>query len=97
MSITQDYEEIKKRIGVKKYSALDRYIQKFGKNAEWNKGIKEIRPIEDIKQWEEKYFELHEKCKPIFIEDVVMNKEEWNKFENWYNNEKNKHKKRGAR
>ena len=27
---------------------------------------------------------LHKKCKPIFIEDVAMNKEEWEKFEKWY-------------
>ena len=84
MSISEDYERLRKKLGNKKYKALDRYIQEFGKSEEWHQGIIDIRPIEDIKEWEKKYFELHQKCKPIFIEDVVLNQEEWKKFEKWY-------------
>lgn len=100
MSITQDYERLRKQIGNKKYNALDKYIQIHGKSEEWHQGIKAIRPIEDIKEWEKKYSELHEKCKPIFIEDVVMNQEEWDKFEQWYKENKEhsrKYKERGER
>ena len=37
-------------------------------------------------------FELHNKCKPIFIEDVVMNETEWEKFNKWYSENKVKQK-----
>ena len=78
MSISQDYEKLRMQLGNKKYEALDEYIRTFGKVHEWHQGIKDIRSIENIKEWEDKMFDLHRKCKPIFIEDVVMN--EWKKF-----------------
>ena len=84
MSIMQDYEEYRKQIGAKKYDAIDEYIQLFGKTKEWEDGIKEIRKIKDIQEWEKQNKELHKRCKPVFIEDVVMNQEEWEKFEDWY-------------
>lgn len=84
MSITEDYEEYRKQIGSKKYEAIDEYIQLFGKPKEWEKGIKEIRKIEDTQEWERQNTELHKRCKPVFIEDVVLNPEEWEKFEYWY-------------
>ncbi len=90
MSITQDYEKIRMQLGNKKYEALDEYIRTFGKVHEWNQGVKNIRNIENIKEWEDKMLELHKKCKPIFIEDVVMNETEWDKFEKWYENNKDK-------
>ena len=52
MSITQDYEKLKKQLGAKKYKALEEYINTFGKIKEWERGIKEIRQIEDISEWE---------------------------------------------
>ena len=91
MSITQEYEMFKKQIGTKKYKALEEYINTFGKIEEWERGIKEIRQIEDVNEWEKANTDLHQRCKPVFIEDVSMNEEEWNKFEEWY---KNKYKKK---
>ena len=73
MSITQDYEKLRMILGNRKYEALDEYIKTYGKVSEWHQGIKEIRHIENIKEWEDKMLELHKKCKPIFIEDVVVN------------------------
>ena len=35
-------------------------------------------------------FDLHQKCKPIFIDDIVMNDAEWNKFEKWYEENKDR-------
>lgn len=84
MSIMQDYEEYREQIGAKKYDAIDEYIQLFGKTKEWEEGIKEIRKIKDIQEWEKQNKELHKRCKPVFIEDVVLNREEWEKFEDWY-------------
>ena len=92
MSITQDYEKLRMKLGNKKYEALDEYIKIHGKVSEWHQGIKETRNIENVKEWEEKMFELHNKCKPIFIEDVVMNETEWEKFNKWYSENKVKQK-----
>ena len=86
MSITQEYEMFRKQIGIKKYKALEEYINTFGKHDEWEQGIKELRNIEDVNEWESEYVKLHERCKPILIEDVSMNETEWKKFEEWYKN-----------
>lgn len=92
MSITQDYEKLRTILGNRKYEALDEYIKTYGKVSEWHKGIKDIRHIENVKEWEDKMLELHKKCKPIFIEDVVMNEAEWDKFEKWYESNKDRFK-----
>ena len=85
--MTQDYERFRKQIGNRKYDALEHYIDTHGKIAEWEQGIKDIRKIEDIAKWEE----------PIFIEDVSMNENEWNKFEKWYQKNYEKKKNKEAR
>lgn len=97
MSITQDYERFRRKIGNKKYDALEHYIDTHGKIEEWEQGIKDIRKIEDIKKCEEEYSKLHQRCKPIFIEDVSMNESEWNKFEKWYQKNYEKKKNKEAR
>ena len=84
MSMMQDYEILRRQLGTKKYKALEEYINTYGKIEEWEQGIKDIRSIEDINEWEKANTELYQRCKPIFIEDVVMNEQEWNKFEKWY-------------
>ena len=84
MSIIQDYEELRNIIGHKKYDAIEQYVETFGNIKEYDEGVKKIRGIKDINKWEDEMQKLHKKCKPIFIEDVAMNKEEWEKFEKWY-------------
>ena len=84
MSIMQDYEELRNIIGHKKYDAIEEYVETFGNIKEYDEGVKKLRGIKDINKWEDEMQKLHKKCKPIFIEDVAMNKEEWEKFEKWY-------------
>lgn len=84
MSIMQDYEELRNIIGHKKYDAIEEYVETFGSIKEYDEGVKKLRDIKDINKWEDEMQKLHKKCKPIFIEDVAMNKEEWEKFEKWY-------------
>lgn len=84
MSIMQDYEELRNIIGHKKYDAIEQYVETFGNIKEYDEGVKKLRGIKDINKWEDEMQKLHKKCKPIFIEDVAMNKEEWEKFEKWY-------------
>lgn len=84
MSIMQDYEELRNIIGHKKYDAIEEYVETFGNIKEYDEGVKKLRDIKDINKWGDEMQKLHKKCKPIFIEDVAMNKEEWEKFEKWY-------------
>ncbi len=84
MSITEDYEEIRRRIGPRKYKGIEDYIDEFGKKDKWHKETKKLREIEDTNEWERKYLELCKECKPLFIEDVFLNEKEWKKFEDWY-------------
>lgn len=84
MSIMQDYEELRNIIGHKKYDAIEEYVETFGNIKEYDEGVKKLREIKDITKWEDEMQKLHKKCKPIFIEDVAMNREEWEKFEKWY-------------
>lgn len=86
MSIMQDYEELRNIIGHKKYKAMEEYIEKFGNINKYDEGVKKLREIQDINKWEDEMQKLHKECKPIFIEDVAMNREEWEKFEKWYSN-----------
>lgn len=84
MSITEDYEEIRNRIGTRKYKGIEDYIDKFGNKSRWKKESKKLREIEDVNEWEKQYIKLCKECKPLFIEDVFLNEEEWKKFEVWY-------------
>ena len=68
----------------KNKKAIEQYIETFGNIKEYDEGVKKLRGIKDINKWEDEMQKLHKKCKPIFIEDVAMNKEEWEKFEKWY-------------
>ncbi len=84
MSIMQDYEELRNIIGHKKYDTIEEYVETFGNIKKYDEGVKKLREIKDITKWEDEMQKLHKKCKPIFIEDVAMNREEWEKFEKWY-------------
>ena len=84
MSIMQDYEELRNIIGHKKYDAIEEYVETFGNIKKYDEGVKKLREIKDITKWEDEMQKLHKKCKPIFIEDVAMNREEWEKVEKWY-------------
>lgn len=86
MSITEDYEEIKRKIGARKYKGIEDYINEFGNKDKWYKETKILREIEDVNEWEKKYIDLCKRCRPLFIEDVFLNEEEWSKFEVWYEN-----------
>lgn len=84
MSISEDYERYRKRLGRKKYNALEEYICKFGNHEEWRKGQKRLRGIEDWDEYNKEYSKLHKSCKPIFLEDVILDTKELEKFEKWY-------------
>ena len=86
MSISEDYEEIKNSIGARKYKGIEDYINEFGNKRRWKEETIKLRAIEDVNEWEKQYIKLCNECKPLFIEDVFLDEEEWAKFEAWYEN-----------
>ena len=78
MSILQDFEKIRDEIGHKKYDMIEEYLN-------------EKCPKKQIKKYESELSKIKEKNKLmkryniIFLDDVLYKKEEWDKFENWYN------------
>lgn len=86
MSISEDYEEIRNRIGARKYKGIEDYIEEFGNKSRWKNETKKLRNIDDVNEWEKQYIKLCKECKPLFIEDVFLDEDEWAKFEAWYEN-----------
>ena len=58
MSMTEDYEEIRNRIGARKYKGIEDYIEEFGNKGRWKKETIKLREIEDVNEWEKQYIKL---------------------------------------
>ena len=98
MSIMQDYEESKKIIGEEKYNAIEKYLEEICPKSNYDKYNKELNNLVDFttNEWLKKKAELEQKYKIIFLSDVLYKKEEWEKFEKWYENQ-NKETKKGKK
>lgn len=86
MSIMQDYEEARKKIGEKKYDAIDKYLNEVCPQSNYDKYNKELNSLIDIPpdEWLRKKKELEEKYGIVFLSDILYKPEEWDKFEAWY-------------
>ncbi len=86
MSILQDYENIRKNIGYKKYDSIGKYLETICNQKDLNKYFKEMSK-QDVEV--DKLYEKSERLKKqygiVLLDDVLYKKEEWNKFEIWYN------------
>ena len=93
MSILQEYEEIKKEIGERKFNMIGDYIDEICPKEKMDKYKKELAKINklDFYDWLDHKKELEKKYGVIFLSDVIYKKQEWEKFEKWYK-EKNKDK-----
>lgn len=87
MSIFKDFEIAKKKIGQEKYNAIETYldsvIKKENLEAYFNQ-LSTICSLPTIKM-NEKMNALKEKYNVILLDDVLYKKNEWHKFNNWYN------------
>ena len=86
MSLLQDYEEAKRKIGTKKYNAIDVYIEEIcpkSKRDEYEKELKKINNLE-INEWEKEKKKLEQKYGIVYLDDILYKEEGWNKFEKWY-------------
>ena len=88
MSLLQDYEEARKKIGSKKYDAINVYIEEIcptQKRNEYKQELKKINYLE-INEWEKEKKKLEQKYGIISLDDILYNEEGWKKFEKWYEN-----------
>jgi len=83
MSILQEYEQIKKKIGHKKYNAIDKYLNIMCPQSNIDKYNEECKKL-IFTEWLEKEKELKQKYNIIYLSDILYNPIEWAKFEKWY-------------
>lgn len=94
MSIMQEYQKIRNLIGHKKYDAIEDYINEKCPKENYDKYKKELNKYFDSPgdEWLKQKEKLEEKYGIIFLSDVLYKPKEWEKFEKWYNENKNKTK-----
>lgn len=90
MSIMKEFEEARKTIGQEKYDAIEDYLDEVCPKENYDKYNEELRKLPNLpnEEWLRKKEELEEKYGIIFLDDILYNSKEWDKFEAWY--EKNK-------
>jgi len=86
MSLLQDYEMAKRKIGEKKYNAIDVYLQEICPKENWNRYKQELKKIDnlEINEWEIEKKKLQQKYVIVFLDDILYNEDGWGKFEKWY-------------
>ena len=86
MSLLQDYEMAKRKIGEKKYNAIDVYLQEICPKENWNQYKQELKKIDnlEINEWEIEKKKLQQKYGIVFLDDILYNEDGWGKFEKWY-------------
>lgn len=86
MSLLQDYEMAKRKIGEKKYNAIDVYLQEICPKKNWNQYKQELKKIDnlEINEWEIEKKKLQQKYGIVFLDDILYNEDGWVKFEKWY-------------
>ena len=105
MSILQEYEQIRKEIGYKKYDAINIYLNEICPKKNRLDYQKELLMLnyQNPDEWINGKIRLEEKYKIINLSDVLYTRKEWENFEKWYEeNKKNldlnkKNKERGDR
>lgn len=87
MSIFQDFERIRNDIGYEKYDMIEKYLEIISPNKNVDKYFKEMSNIWKYppNEWNKRSNELKQKYSVVLLDDILHKREEWNKYENWYN------------
>lgn len=87
MSILQEYEQIRNQIGHEKYDMIEKYLDEVSPQEDYDKYEEELRLYKDLPydEWDIKEKELRKKYGVILLSDILYKKNEWEKYENWYN------------
>lgn len=86
MSLLQDYEMAREKIGAKKYDAINVYLEEICPTERRNKYKQELKKINnlEINEWEREKKKLEQKYGIVYLDDILYNEEGWKKFEQWY-------------
>lgn len=86
MSLLQDYEMARRKIGAKKYDAINVYLEEICPTERRNKYKQELKKINDLEvnEWEREKKKLEEKYGIVYLDDILYSEEGWKKFEQWY-------------
>lgn len=87
MSIFQEFEKIRDRIGHEKYDAIENYLSSICDQNNIDIYFKEMNNIWSLPsdKWNSEVNKLKKKYNVILLDDVLYNEEEWVKYETWYN------------
>lgn len=87
MSIFQDFEEIREKIGHEKYDMIEKYLETNYTQDNIDKYFKEMNTIWNLPpdKWNNAADKLKEKYGVILLDDVLHKPDEWAKYEDWYN------------
>jgi len=87
MSIFQDFERIRNDIGHEKYDMIEKYLEIVSPNKNVDKYFKEMNNIWKYppNEWNKRSNELKQRYGVILLDDILHKREQWNKYENWYN------------
>lgn len=87
MSIFQDFEGIREKIGHEKYDMIEKYLETNYTQDNIDKYFKDMNTIWELPpdSWNDESNKLKEKYGVILLDDVLHKPDEWEKFEDWYN------------
>lgn len=88
MSIFQEYEEIRDRIGHEKYDMIEKYLDIVCSKENLNKYYEELNKAikeDSTTKWNDIDKALKQKYGIILLDDVLYKRKEWSKYECWYN------------
>lgn len=86
MSILQEYEEIRKHIGIEKYDMIEKYIETICPKENVSEYEKNLNAIANLSyyQWLDIKKELEQKYGIVYFSDVIFKPLEWEKYNKWY-------------
>lgn len=87
MSIFQDFEGIREKIGHEKYDMIEKYLETNYPQDNIDKYFKDMNTIWELPpdSWNDESNKLKEKYGVILLDDVLHKPDEWAKYEDWYN------------
>jgi len=87
MSIFQDFEKVRNDIGHEKYDMIEKYLETICTQDNIDKYFKEMNTIWKYPpiEWNDRANKLKQKYGVILLDDILYKREEWNKYENWFN------------
>lgn len=94
MSILQDYEEARDIIGAEKYDAISIYLEKICPSENVDKYYKGLNLVmqKSPERWQDEENKLRNEFNITLLSDVLYKKEEWDKYDKWFNEDYKKRK-----